>query len=58
MMRLLDAIGNNEHQFEPLDFLVARLERVLRKDEYLSDLTPNQAARLLKVFAQASHFMV
>jgi hypothetical protein len=58
MLRVLDAIGNNDNQFEPLDFLVSKLEKVLRKDEYLSILTPNQSARLLKVFAQASHSLV
>jgi hypothetical protein len=58
MIRVLDAIGNNEHQFEPLDFVIGRLERVLRKEDYQSMLTPNQSARLLKIFAQASHILV
>ena len=58
MVRVLDAISNNEGQFEPLDFLVGRMEKVLRKDDYLTMLTPNQSARLLRTFAQASHYLV
>lgn len=58
MVRVLDAISNNENQIEPLDFLVARMERVLRKEDYLNMLTPNQSARLLRTFAQASHYLV
>ena len=38
--------------------MVGRIERVLRKEDYLSILTPNQSARLLKIFAQASHILV
>ena len=58
MVRVLDAISNNDNQFEPLDFLIGRMEKVLRKEDYLSMLTPNQSARLLKTFAQASHHLV
>jgi hypothetical protein len=58
MVRVLDAIGNNDHQFEPLDFLVGRMERVLRKEDYMKMMNPGQSARLLKIFAQASHILV
>jgi len=51
IVRVLDAIGNNENQFESLDFLIVRIERLLRKDDYYSLLTSTQHARLLKIFA-------
>ena len=51
IVRVLDALGNNESQFESLDFLITRIERLLRKDDYYSLLTSTQHARLLKIFA-------
>lgn len=54
-MRIIDAIGNNESQFEQLDFLISRFEKLLRKDDYYRLLNINQCARLFKVMAQASH---
>ncbi len=55
IMRILDAIGNNESQFEQLDFLISRFEKLLRKDDYLRLLNINQCARLFRTLAHSSH---
>ena len=56
--RLLDAITMTEGASENLDFLIRRLERMLREKDNYELIQVNQLARLLRAFAQYGHVNV
>lgn len=57
-IRMLDALANSESGLVNLDFLVRKVEKVLREPENLKLYDVNQQARLLRVFAKAQYLNV
>lgn len=55
MIRLMDNITQVDGATEQLEFLIRRLERILRDQETMKLLNVEQCGRLLRDFAQASY---
>jgi hypothetical protein len=57
-IRMLDAMANSDNALVNLDFLVRKLEKVIRDPENFKLLDVNQSVRLLRVFAKAQYVNV